>query len=141
MMIGERTLEKMNTDFYFRPPAKKADHPHYHKYDRRYSDIPSEEIPLTESLSDVMIRTKSLWKSNIWPDIESGKNVLVVGHTSSIKSLIGIIDRLSPVQLEAIEVPHSIPLMYRFNNESSTALRRYGLSFTGVLVIQCVYLN
>ena len=51
---------------------------YYPGYDRKYADLTDEQIPLTESLMDCMIRTKPLYDDKIVYELKKGRNVLVV---------------------------------------------------------------
>lgn len=80
--LGAEIVQSWRSSFDIRPPPMTEDHPYWHQKERKYSDL---DIPLTESLEDTMERTLPLWKARILPELENGKNVLIVAHGNSLR--------------------------------------------------------
>jgi 2,3-bisphosphoglycerate-dependent phosphoglycerate mutase len=59
---------------------------------RRSYDVPP---PGGESLKDTSARVLPFYKSRIWPDVKSGRNVIVSAHGNSIRALIMYLEELS----------------------------------------------
>lgn len=95
---------------------KKTD-PYYPGNDPRYADIDVDDIPLTESLLDCQERARPLWEYKIRKDIENGSNVLVVGHTNTLRGLIKQIDRINDDDIQDVSMPNGVPFVYRFDKE------------------------
>jgi 2,3-bisphosphoglycerate-dependent phosphoglycerate mutase len=55
--LGERRVNEWRSGLYAKPPPMDKSDRFYHGYERKYSDLLNEEIPLTESLQDTMERT------------------------------------------------------------------------------------
>lgn len=72
------------------PPMTQADVT-FPGNDRKYSDLLPEQIPLSESLYDCLLRTEPLWKF-IKKDLQKGDNVLVVAHANTLRGIAKIID-------------------------------------------------
>ena len=98
------------------PPLSKAD-PAHPRFDRKYSDLPEDKIPDTESLLECQDRARQLWEYQIRDDIAQGKNVLVVAHRDSIRGLCTAIDNVQDEKdISNIDVPRGVPLLYRFDH-------------------------
>src|ERR1700710_1036567 len=62
--------------------------------DPRYAGLPSELLPATECLKDVVERMLPYWYDAIVPDLRAGKTVLVTAHGNSLRALVKHLDNL-----------------------------------------------
>ncbi len=58
------------------------------------------------------------------PELQAGKNVLVVAHGNSLRALVMQLDRLSPDQVMELNIGTGMPLVYRFHADGSVAEKR-----------------
>lgn len=112
--VGAVTVHAWRNSLKARPPALSISDPTHPRFDRRYADLSSHEIPSTESLLDCQERAQPLWEHKIKKDIEDGKTVLVVGHRDALRGLVKSIDGVGETEIEDIRIPKCIPLIYRF---------------------------
>lgn len=54
--LGEDLVQSFRTGLIARPPPMAPDHPHWHHGEKKYADLAPDEIPVTESLQDTMVR-------------------------------------------------------------------------------------
>jgi 2,3-bisphosphoglycerate-dependent phosphoglycerate mutase len=80
--------------------------------DPRYSEILATDIPVTESLADVEVRLLPYWYDAILPDLDSGRNVLIVAHGNSLRALTKHLEGLSESAVELLEIPTASPRVY-----------------------------
>lgn len=113
--LGKDYVQNIRRGLLGKPPIMKEDHPHWHKNERKYSDLDVDQIPLTESLQDTMSRTIPLWKSRILPDLRNGNNVLIVAHANSLRGIVKLIDGISADDIIDVHIPNGIPLVYKFD--------------------------
>ncbi|MGC8594181.1 MAG: 2,3-bisphosphoglycerate-dependent phosphoglycerate mutase [Candidatus Kryptoniota bacterium] len=73
--------------------------------------------PNGESLADTAARVLPYWKFKIFPDIKAGKNVLVVAHGNSLRSLVMYLDNLTKDQVLELNIPTGVPLVYSFQGD------------------------
>jgi len=96
------------------PPPPIADDSKYSQADDpRYA---GEPIPKTECLKDVLARALPYWHSDIVPDLEAGKTVLVAAHGNSIRSLVKFLDDVDDDTIVGINIPTGIPLLYTLDD-------------------------
>ena len=76
---------------------------------RRSYDTPP---PNGESLKDTAERVLPYYEAEILPALKSGKNVLVVAHGNSLRALIMRLEKLTPAQIVAVNVPTGAPYIY-----------------------------
>ena len=74
-------------------------------------------LPLHESLKDTTNRVISYFHQVIFPDIKSGKNVLVTAHDDTLKAIIKHLNNISDKDIIDLEIPKAIPLVYEFDND------------------------
>ncbi len=108
------------------PPPLDANDERHPKNDRRYKDIPANELPLTECLKDTVARFLPYWKSTILPDIQKGKKVLIVAHGNSLRALVKHLDNIADDKIVSMNIPTGIPLVYELD-EDNKPLRNYYL--------------
>ena len=99
------------------PPALTADDARYPGRDRRYADLTSEELPLTECLKDTVARFLPYWKDTIVPTVKAGKRVLIVAHGNSIRALVKYLDNISEAEIVGLNIPTGVPLVYELDDD------------------------
>ncbi len=62
-----------------------------------------------ESLELTLQRVEPYYRSHIEPDLEAGKNVLVVAHGNSIRALLYLLDTHTQESILDLEIPTGIP--------------------------------
>ena len=113
--LGEEVVQAFRTGLTTTPPPMTPDHPHWHLHEKKYADVKPEEIPVTESLQDTMERTLPLWESRIFPDLRSGRTVMIVAHANSLRGIVKHIDNLNQTAIQSVAIPNGIPLVYKFD--------------------------
>jgi 2,3-bisphosphoglycerate-dependent phosphoglycerate mutase len=91
-----------------------------HQWQRSYDIAP----PGGESLKDTAARVCPFFERWIGPELQEGKNVIVVAHGNSLRSLIMQLDQLSPEEVKEVEIGTGLPLIYRLNADGSVAEKR-----------------
>jgi 2,3-bisphosphoglycerate-dependent phosphoglycerate mutase len=99
------------------PPALEADDPRCEQGDRRYSDVPTGQFPLTECLKDTVARVLPFWNDAIAPAIVSGKRILIAAHGNSIRALVKYLDNISDADIVGLNIPNGIPLVYELDSQ------------------------
>ena len=84
-----------------------------HIWRRSYDVAP----PGGESLKDTYERVVPYYESEIYPQIKAGKNILIVAHGNSLRSLIMYLEKLSPDEIIAREIATGEPISYTFDKE------------------------
>ena len=106
------------------PPALSPDDERNPANDPRYSSIPKEELPLTESLKDTVARVKPYWENEIAPQIKACKKILIVAHGNSLRALVKILDNVSDDDIAQLNIPTGSPLVYELD-ENLKPIRHY----------------
>ncbi|QSR89398.1 2,3-diphosphoglycerate-dependent phosphoglycerate mutase [Methylacidiphilum caldifontis] len=109
---GEKQVLLWRRSYDIAPPKLDINDPSHPRFDPRYRDLSPEEIPSAESLKDTLQRTVPYWKEKIFPEILSGKKVLISAHGNSIRALIKYIEGISDEEIVGLNIPTGFPLVY-----------------------------
>ncbi|MBI2094198.1 MAG: 2,3-diphosphoglycerate-dependent phosphoglycerate mutase [Candidatus Omnitrophica bacterium] len=102
--------------------AKKFGEQQVHIWRRSYDVAPPKDKTewnldgKSESLKDTAARTLPYFKKRILPLVESGKNVLVVAHGNSLRSIIMDLDRMTKEQVLQLNIATGAPILYEIDS-------------------------
>jgi 2,3-bisphosphoglycerate-dependent phosphoglycerate mutase len=88
-----------------------------HLWQRSYDIAP----PGGESLKDTAARVLPFFAKRVVPELQAGKNVILVAHGNSLRSLVMHLDRLSPEQVKELTIGTGMPVIYRLRPDGSVA--------------------
>ncbi|PUV21603.1 MULTISPECIES: 2,3-bisphosphoglycerate-dependent phosphoglycerate mutase [Sphingobacterium] len=71
--------------------------------------------PGGESLKDTYDRVIPYFEHDIKPELEVGKNILIVAHGNSLRALIMYLEHLSPAQILEREIATGDPITYQWD--------------------------
>ncbi len=91
---------------------------------RRSYDV---KPPGGESLEDTQKRTVPFFKNTVMLDLTYyRKNVLVVAHGNSLRSIVMYLENIPPKDIVNVEIPTGVPIVYEINEEGR-ATKKYEL--------------
>src|SRR5262245_41309053 len=76
---------------------------------RSYDTAP----PGGESLKDTAARVLPYYEAEIWPEVKTGRNVLVAAHGNSLRALIMKLEKLTGEEILKRELATGVPIVYR----------------------------
>ena len=123
---GEDQVKIWRRAYAIAPPPLTPDDPRHPSRDRRYANVPSSDLPLTESLKDTVARFLPYWNESIAPRIREGQQVLIAAHGNSLRALVKYLDNISDQEIVELNIPTGIPLVYELD-PSLAPLRHYYL--------------
>ena len=109
---GEEQLQRWRRGYDTPPPPIRPDNGFNPNHSSLYADLAPELLPLTESLADVLARLLPYWQDIIVGDLRRGHTVLVSAHGNSLRALAKHLDRISDVDIGALNIPTGMPLHY-----------------------------
>ncbi|MDR3128102.1 MAG: phosphoglyceromutase [Bifidobacteriaceae bacterium] len=110
---GEEQFMLWRRSYDVPPPAIEEGSKFSQDLDPRYA---GEQIPKTECLKDVLQRVKPYLLSEIFPELELGKTVLVTAHGNSLRAIIKYLEKISDQDIVNLNVPTGIPLYYELDS-------------------------
>jgi 2,3-bisphosphoglycerate-dependent phosphoglycerate mutase len=114
---GEKQVLVWRRSYADPPPPLTPDDPRYPGHDRRYADVPREQLPLTESLKDTVARFLPYWHERIAPEVRGGRRVIIAAHGNSIRALVKSLDGVSEEEIVGLNIPTGIPLVYELEDD------------------------
>ncbi|MCK9393961.1 2,3-bisphosphoglycerate-dependent phosphoglycerate mutase, partial [bacterium] len=126
---GEEQFMQWRRGYEHRPPELEKNDPRSSRGDPKYKDLKEEEIPLAESLKDTEERVLPFWIDTIVPAIKKGKRVIISAHGNSIRAIMKFVEELDAKEIEVVEIPTGIPIVYEFD-ENMKMTKKYYLDET-----------
>ncbi|HEY3686400.1 MAG TPA: phosphoglyceromutase [Streptosporangiaceae bacterium] len=115
--FGEEQFMLWRRSYDVPPPPLADDDPLSQSGDPRYAGLPSELLPRTECLADVVARLLPYWYDAIVPDLAAGRTVLVAAHGNSLRALVKHLDNIDTDTISQLNIPTGIPLMYDLDDD------------------------
>ncbi|MCB0958641.1 MAG: 2,3-bisphosphoglycerate-dependent phosphoglycerate mutase, partial [Acidimicrobiales bacterium] len=127
--FGEAQVKVWRRSYDTPPPPIAADNAHNPNADARYVRIPSDVLPASECLADVVARMLPYWFDQIVPDLAGGRTVLVAAHGNSLRALVKHLDSIADDAIAGLDIPTGVPLVYELDDdgrptEAKAALER-----------------
>ncbi|MGP1405753.1 2,3-diphosphoglycerate-dependent phosphoglycerate mutase [Filifactor alocis] len=82
-----------------------------------YKNVNKDELPLAECLKDCVARVIPYYEETVKKDMTDGKQVIVVAHGNSLRSLVKYLDNVSDEEIVGINIPTGIPLVYELDKD------------------------
>ncbi len=114
---GEEQYTLWRRSYDVPPPELADDSPLSQVHDRRYAGLPSELVPRTECLADVVARLLPYWYDALVPDLRAGRTVFVSAHGNSMRALVKHLDGISDDDVAELNIPTGIPLVYELDED------------------------
>ena len=108
-------LWRRSTDV--RPPELEVIDERYPCNDPKYKDLTEKELPKTENLLDTIKRVLEYWNTDIKPELEKGKRVIIAAHGNSLRGLIKYLDNISDEDIIKLELQTGNPICYELDND------------------------
>lgn len=108
------------------PPDLDKSDERWPGHDPRYSSVPADQLPLTESLKTTVDRVVPYWEEVIAPAVKAGKKVLIAAHGNSLRALVKYLDGISEEEILKLNIPTGSPLVYELD-ENLKPIKNYYL--------------
>ena len=123
--LGEKKIHEFRRSWNVKPDPLDKNSPYHPINIEAYRSISKENIPDSESLEDTYNRVIPYYKSNIENKLIENKNVLVVAHGNSIRSLCKYLFKLDEKKISLLEIPTGNPLIINFEKNNKIAECKY----------------
>jgi 2,3-bisphosphoglycerate-dependent phosphoglycerate mutase len=114
---GEAQVKIWRRAYAIAPPPLDRDDERHPSRDPRYTNLPSSELPETESLKDTVARFLPYWNESIAPQIKAGRRVMIAAHGNSLRALVKYLDSISDDAIVELNIPTGIPLVYELDTD------------------------
>jgi 2,3-bisphosphoglycerate-dependent phosphoglycerate mutase len=114
---GEEQVFIWRRSYDVQPPALTRDDERYPGRDPRYKDLNPQDVPLTESLKDTVVRFMPYWHQVLAPALKSGRRMIISAHGNSLRALVKYLDNIPNSEIVGLNIPTGIPLVYELDND------------------------
>ena len=115
--FGEEQFLRWRRSYDTPPPPLDDSDEFSQSGDPRYAGLPTEVVPRTECLADVVTRMLPYWYDAIVPDLRTGACVLVTAHGNSLRALVKHLDEMTANDVIGLNIPTGIPLLYELGED------------------------
>ena len=109
------------------PPFLDKNDKRHPKFNKKFNDIDAE-LPVGESLKDVIIRLQPFLDNYFEFIKNSNGNHLIVAHSNSLRAIVKILDNLSNDEIIEVNIPTGVPLVYKFDADFKIVSKEYLIS-------------
>ena len=106
------------------PPYLDSQDPRFPGNQPGYTGINKDELPLGESMQQALARFQPYWRETIQPEIQQGRRILIVSHKNTLRTLMMLLDHLTPGQVMKLSLATGRPLVYELDQQLK-AIRHY----------------
>ena len=122
---GNDKVKAWRKSYDFPPPSLKENDERNPANQNKYKNYPKENLPLRESLKDIINRVIPYYEEVISPEIKSGKKVLIAAHSNSLKALIKHLDDIPKQQILDLKIRNGVPIIYELDLNLKPIKRYY----------------
>ena len=99
------------------PQPLSTEDEHNPRLEGKYQDLTASEVPLTESLKEVIERFIPYWEKEIEPTLKEKGEVLVAAHGNSLRALVMHLKNMSKEDVLGFNIPTGIPYVFEFDDD------------------------
>jgi 2,3-bisphosphoglycerate-dependent phosphoglycerate mutase len=114
-LYGPLRVIRLQRGYDVPPPPLDPDDPRCPGYDPLYAELHEKELPLAESLADTFARVVPYWQQTIAPELMKGRNVLVVAHKNSLRTLMKHLEQIPDRDTPALRIATGEPIVYELD--------------------------
>lgn len=120
---GEDQVHIWRRSYDIPPPKISEEDKRHPKLIDKFRNI-NEDLPVGESLKDVIDRLLPFWKeySN---NLKKGTSNLIVAHSNSLRAIIKILEEIDDKKISSVNIPTGIPLVYNLDKNLKVIHKEY----------------
>ena len=123
---GDEQVHVWRRSYSTPPPKLDFNDERHPRFEKMYSNLNPEQLPLSECLKDTVNRFLPFWEKSIKPNLEEDKKLLIVAHGNSLRALVKYLDNVSDERILDLIIPTGAPLVYELD-ETLSPIRNYYL--------------
>ena len=121
---GEDQVKIWRRSYDIPPPLLDMDDERHPKFNDKFKNILCE-LPVGESLKNVIDRIKPFWNKYVNDITQSKGDHLIVAHSNSLRAIVKILDQLSDKEIISVNIPTGIPLVYTLDRSLNVLKKEY----------------
>mmetsp|Transcript_10357 Transcript_10357/g.15551 ORF Transcript_10357/g.15551 Transcript_10357/m.15551 type:complete len:288 (-) Transcript_10357:79-942(-) len=109
------------------PPTVDRNSEHHPSNDPRYAGFEFAD-EFTESLSTTLDRVLPYFETEVKPDLEAGKTVVIAAHGNSLRALVKYLDGIDESEIAELNIPTGTPLVYELDDDCNVVPQEGAMS-------------
>ena len=124
---GEDQVHIWRRSYDIPPPLLENNDQRHPKFNTKFKKIDGE-LPIGESLKNVIDRLNPFWKEYVSKLNEMKGDYLIVAHSNSLRAIVKILDQLSDEEIISVNIPTGVPLVYTLDPSLNVLEKKYLIS-------------
>ena len=137
---GEDQVHIWRRSYNIPPPHLENDDIRHPKLNSKFKNI-NADLPIGESLKNVVERLKPFWEEYIKNITLNRGNHLIIAHSNSLRAIVKVLDQLSDEAITTVNIPTGVPLVYTLDHDLNVINKEYLISEKALKAKQEVVLN
>lgn len=121
---GENQVQIWRRSYDIPPPLLHMGDNRHPRLNDKFKNILSE-LPVGESLKNVVDRLNPFWAKYVIQISENKGNHLIVAHSNSLRAIVKILDQLSDKDIVSVNIPTGVPLVYELDKNLNVLAKEY----------------
>ena len=121
---GEDQVKIWRRSFDIAPPKLSANDERHPKFNSKFKNL-DIDLPVGESLKDVIERIKPFIENFLKKLIEENENHMIVAHSNSLRAIVKVLENLNDKQIIDVNIPTGVPLVYETNKNLNILDKKY----------------
>ena len=99
------------------PPPINDDNELSTRKDKKYNDLPKDEVPDTEALKHTIDRLVPYWEDEILPSLRQNGEIIISAHGNSLRAIVKYLKGMSEEEIISFNIPTAIPYIFEFDDD------------------------
>jgi 2,3-bisphosphoglycerate-dependent phosphoglycerate mutase len=114
---GPEMVQLWRRSFDTPPQPLAADDERNPRFEARYAALTPAELPMTESLKEVIERLTPYWEIELFPALKQQNDLLIAAHGNSLRALVMKLKNMSREEILEFNIPTGIPYVFEFDDD------------------------
>jgi 2,3-bisphosphoglycerate-dependent phosphoglycerate mutase len=125
---GENQVQIWRRSYDTPPPLLDYYDNRHPRFNDKFNKI-FAELPIGESLKNVVDRLDPFWKEYTMHLRESSGDHLIVAHSNSLRAIVKLLDKLSNEEICSVNIPTGVPLVYELDRNLKVISKEYLMNY------------
>ncbi len=114
---GPEMVQLWRRSFDTPPDALTENDERNSRFENRYAALSPDELPMTESLKEVIDRLTPYWETELLPALKEQNDLLIAAHGNSLRALVMKLKNMSKEDILEFNIPTGIPYVFEFDDD------------------------
>jgi len=137
---GEDQVHIWRRSYDISPPSLDYNDERHPRFNDKFKQI-SGDLPIGESLKNVIDRLNPFWQYYIDNLKKNLGNHLIIAHSNSLRAIVKTLDELSNEQIVSVNIPTGVPLVYTLDKRLNVLNKEYLISEEELKLKQEIVIN